>query len=238
MLQTLDQASETSAIELRLRPTALFATSIVLAFLAVLAVPWVDVRATLWFRSESIPGDLRTLLSLAEVFAHSYGVILILLTAFVLDRGNRRQVIGVAAFAFSSGIACLLVKVSVGRVRPNQLDLETLALPGGSLDTFVGLLPAYARFSAISEYAIQSFPSAHTATAVGLALGLSRLYPAGRWLFSGFAILAAMQRLSVGAHFVSDTLVGAAVAFGVCGLLLQAEKAYPRLRWRQTAPTA
>ena len=58
---------------------------------------------------------------------------------------------------------------------------------------------------------LQSFPSAHTATAAGLAMGLAWLFPRGRWMFSALAALVACQRVVVGAHFPSDTMVGAAV---------------------------
>ena len=64
---------------------------------------------------------------------------------------------------------------------------------------------------------LQSFPSGHTATAVGLAFGLGWLYPRGRWLFLGFAVLAAFQRVESSAHFVSDTFCGAAIACVIVG---------------------
>ena len=57
----------------------------------------------------------------------------------------------------------------------------------------------------------QSFPSAHTATAVGLAIALSWLYPRGRWMFATLALLVACQRIESGYHFASDTIFGAAV---------------------------
>ena len=56
------------------------------------------------------------------------------------------------------------------------------------------------------------FPSAHAATAVGLAIALGVLYPRGRWLFIAFAFLAGLQRIEAQAHFASDVLAGAAVA--------------------------
>jgi membrane-associated phospholipid phosphatase len=58
----------------------------------------------------------------------------------------------------------------------------------------------------------QSFPSGHTAAAVGLALGLCWVYPKGRLLFPLLAMLVACERINDGAHFLSDTLCGAAVS--------------------------
>ena len=55
-----------------------------------------------------------------------------------------------------------------------------------------------------SSRSAQSFPSAHTATAVGLALGLGSLYPQGRRYFAALAALAAETPLCV----VLDLVLG------------------------------
>jgi membrane-associated phospholipid phosphatase len=44
-----------------------------------------------------------------------------------------------------------------------------------------------------------------------LAVALGWLYPRGRWLFAAFAVMVACQRMEGGAHYLSDTLVGAAI---------------------------
>jgi membrane-associated phospholipid phosphatase len=79
--------------------------------------------------------------------------------------------------------------------------------------TFIACLPQWNRDSLGRGYgyALQSLPSAHAATAVGLALALAALYPRGRWLFASFAVLAGLQRIEAQAHFASDVLAGAAV---------------------------
>ena len=55
---------------------------------------------------------------------------------------------------------------------------------------------------------------------MGLALGMTRLYPHGRWLFLTFASLATLQRMVVGAHYPSDCLCGAAVGLVVAALVM------------------
>jgi membrane-associated phospholipid phosphatase len=60
---------------------------------------------------------------------------------------------------------------------------------------------------------MQSFPSAHTATAVGLAVMLVSLFPRGRWLFPIIAVLVGMQRIATSAHFPSDVFAGATVGW-------------------------
>ena len=52
--------------------------------------------------------------------------------------------------------------------------------------------------------------------AVGFCLALSTVFPRGRWLFSGLAVLVAMQRIEIwGRKYLSDTLFATAVAYGV-----------------------
>ena len=75
---------------------------------------------------------------------------------------------------------------------------------------------------------MQSFPSAHTATAVGLAIGLSWMYPRGRWLFAVFAALVACQRMQSCAHYLSDTLFGATVGFLVATVCIEYVKWFDR----------
>ena len=86
--------------------------------------------------------------------------------------------------------------------------------------------------------ASQSFPSAHTATAVGLAISLAYVYPAARWLFCVLPLLVAYQRMDSGAHFLSDVLCGAAVGCIVAVVTLRArwlDEQYSRWFWGRVA---
>ena len=177
----------------------------------------IDLPVVRWVGQSSLPGDLCKLVLLAEVFAHGIGVACILLTVYVLDWRHRRRLLRIAACAYGAGMLANLGKFSIARYRPVVLDDE--ALQGSVWDTFCGWFPtlteAPSQVGRASE--IQSIPSGHTAVAVGLAIGLSRYYPQGRWLFALFALLAAFQRIEVSAHFPSDTFAGAALACFCCG---------------------
>ena len=156
-----------------------------------------------------LPGDLRKFIALNEFFGHAVGAALILLTVFVLDHAARPRVPALMLFAYGPGILADVIKFSVGRIRPLRFDWS---LP--ITDSFVGFFPAIFKSHnlLLSGWTIQSFPSGHTATAVGLAIGLSRLYPHGKWLFATFAALVAIQRVDAGAHWLSDTMASACVA--------------------------
>ena len=144
---------------------------------------------------------MRRLVQLCEVFAHGTGVGLILVTLWVLDRDRRIYLPRVALLAFLPGIVANACKLLIARHRPMDFDLTS-----GAVSSFMGI-PGSA-----DSWNLQSFPSGHAATAVGLALALSSLYPRGRKLFAVLALLAASQRVLFDAHFLSDTLVGAGIA--------------------------
>lgn len=164
----------------------------------------------------------------AEVFAHGYGVAVIIIAVVILDPQNRRRVFRLIACAALPGLTNSLIKISVARYRPSALNSDSA--PTSVWETFRGWSPLITEgnFEAIRDRNIQSFASGHTATAVGLAVGLTWLYPQGRWLFASLAIFAALQRIEAGAHFLSDTLAAAAVASFVTGLVLD-EAALGRL---------
>jgi membrane-associated phospholipid phosphatase len=187
---------------------------IVLALLAAAALS-IDLPLSRLCRHGDLPGDVVRLVNLSEVFAHGAGVAMILLTAWALDPLRRRQLALVAAGAYGAGLLANIVKLFVARSRPHAFgDGDAV------LDTFQAWLPFLpGRLTAPWSHSVQGFPSAHAATAFGLAIGLSALYPRGRWLFFGFACLASFQRVAAGAHFLSDVLAGAALGCLVAAVI-------------------
>ena len=57
----------------------------------------------------------------------------------------------------------------------------------------------------------QSFPSGHTATSVAAAIVLVRLFPRWRVAFIASALLIALSRIVLNAHYASDVAAGAMV---------------------------
>jgi membrane-associated phospholipid phosphatase len=177
----------------------------VLAFLALGVV----VPLAVWARDTRLPSDLERLIRLAEVFGFGGTAALIAVTAGVLDGRSCLVSLRLLASGLGAGLVADGVKLLVARERPSHAALDTLT----ALDTFSTWLPALNREALSTAYghAWQSFPSAHSATAAGLAVGLALLYPRARWLFALFAALACFQRIDAQAHFLSDCLVGAAI---------------------------
>jgi membrane-associated phospholipid phosphatase len=186
--------------------TWLFSTGVLLAALSAAALS-IDFSVAHLVSQHSLPGELRRLVRLSEVFAWGGSVALIIIAAAVLDARRWRVLLPLAVPAFGAGLLADGVKLFIARLRPSAAgNMETAQA------TFVGWLPMLHRDAAQPHgHVIESFPSAHSATAVGLAIGLSALYPRGRWLFTLFALLAMTQRIEAQAHYLSDVLAGAAI---------------------------
>jgi membrane-associated phospholipid phosphatase len=152
------------------------------------------------------PGELRKLLTFGETFGHGLGVAVIFVVVFQLDPPRRWALPRLIACAAGCGLAADLLKTIVSRGRPGTLAEQQFDFGQQVWATFQGWLPGWS-----AGYAGQSFPSAHTATAIGLAAALTWSYPRGRWLFFALAAVAGLQRVECGAHFLSDVLAGAAV---------------------------
>jgi membrane-associated phospholipid phosphatase len=162
----------------------------------------VDCRLAKWCLDYHWPAFARELFQIGECFGNGLGAALVILAVFQLSSDRRRLVPRVIAITFGSGVAAVLVKLLIVRVRPHHFDFA-----GGVWQTFGDWLPIGSGGSGL-----QSFPSGHTAVAVGLAIALAWLYPRGFWWFFSLAFLAAAHRVTSGAHYLSDVLFAAAVA--------------------------
>jgi membrane-associated phospholipid phosphatase len=150
------------------------------------------------------------LFQFGESFGNGLGAAVFILAAFQLAPKRRRAIPRVIAIVVGAAIAADLVKLLVTRTRPYGFDFA-----GGVWETFGQW------FSLTSGGSVHhSFPSGHTATAVGLAIALTWYYPRGWWLFSALAFLAACQRLQCGAHYLSDVFFAAAVGSAVAVVCL------------------
>ncbi len=208
--------------------------SVVLMGLTLVAFP-VDVALTAWIRQDRIRGDLERLVMLGEVFGNGLSVLCVIMTAAAIDQRGWRITPRLLLGAFGAGLLADICKTFVARWRPNA-DFR----PVGFRDSFVGWFPWIWQDELPTAWnrGLQSFPSGHSATAVGLALALSIFYPRATWWFIILAILAAFQRIESRAHYLSDTLAGAALACLFTALLLHSRWLERKLRKLETLPVA
>ena len=95
-----------------------------------------------------------------------------------------------------------IIKRMIGRARP---------LVGGSLDPYL-----FSPFKWTAEYA--GLPSGHATTAFAIAVAFGTLWPRARTVVWTYALVIAVSRVVVTAHYPSDVLAGGLV--GVTGALL------------------
>jgi membrane-associated phospholipid phosphatase len=161
----------------------------------------VDVPLSQWCVEKKCPMFLRDLFGVCETFGNGLGVAMIGATLFFLAPGRRWALPRILCCAYGAGLAANGLKLLVERTRPRAFDFH--------LDIFSSFGQWLPGSGAGSLH--QSFPSAHTATAVAFAAALAWLYPRGRWWPFVLAALVGCQRIESGAHFLSDVLWGAAL---------------------------
>ncbi len=178
----------------------------VLLCLLALAALWIDVPVARLARDGTF-AKLRELFENLEPFGHGAGVAAIALAVFCLEtRHRRRNTTGILLAAIGSGLAANLLKLVIRRDRPWGIAAEVTH----GLETFGGLFPSLGG----SSHA-QSFPSAHSATAMGLAVALASYYPRGRHMFYALAGATAISRVIAPSHYISDTLAGLALGIAI-----------------------
>lgn len=186
---------------------------------------WLDIPVARFAREGRVPGTVKEIFENLEPFGHGAGVVVIALVVFCLESGRRlRNTAGILLAAFGSGLAANLLKLIVHRDRPWQLA-DGVA---HGIDTFGGFLT-----SPGGSHGSQSFPSAHAATAMGLAVALACYYPRGRAAFVTMAAATAISRVIAPSHFVSDTLIGLALGLAIGQIVVRSPRFAPELSGRE-----
>jgi membrane-associated phospholipid phosphatase len=188
----------------------LLAGPALLALFGVAAM-WIDMPLAHWIKGKHYPNDLKKLFDLAEVFGHGFGAGSILFSVWVLAPQVRARLPRVICAVLGAGITGTLCKLFLARQRP----FRVVSFEIGALGTFGDWFPMFSNNSAW-----QSFPSGHSAMAAGLAVGLTALFPRGKWLFVGLTVLVMLQRMFSTYHFLSDTMWGAAIGWLFASIIL------------------
>ena len=143
---------------------------------------------------------------------------------FSIGHANNDRELAIAGFTTFAGIAStgligeFLLKNTIRRLRPYHVIEGTRLITEGAHGF--------------------SFPSGHTSSTFGLATGLSLHFP--KWYVIApsyvYAIIVALSRPYLGAHYPSDLLAGAVLGVGMQVLWYELEKGYKN-KWK-IFPTA
>ncbi|WP_162006516.1 phosphatase PAP2 family protein [Roseimaritima sediminicola] len=182
------------------------------SFIALLLVPVVtliDVPIARWFDGDPFPSDVDNAIQLTEAYSHGIGVLFIVIGILTLTPQHRWCTPRLTTMALGASAVATIVKMFVLRPRPSAINLQLASGDAAWWWRFDWKLEQVAAFDA----GTRAFPSGGTATAVALTVGLSMLFPRGRYLFVVFAVLTMLQRMQSDAHFFSDAIGG--LAFGL-----------------------
>jgi lipid A 4'-phosphatase len=192
-------------------PPARLALALAISMILILlSISLVDRPIAMFFHARD--PDLRALFDLSGRLGLTYGYLTVCAVAFIglhwggaVPRlrpfaGQMRCFSPVPAFLFvsiaASGLVVDLLKLVFGRTRPKLL------FSGGAYDFgWLELRPDH-----------WSFPSGHSATIAALVTALWFLWPQHVLFYISVAIIVALSRVAVGAHYLSDVFAGAVIA--------------------------
>jgi membrane-associated phospholipid phosphatase len=121
-----------------------------------------------------------------------------------LDPRGKKIVVPLLVATFGVSVVATVIKRLVGRVRPARENAGK----------FLGPSLKHANFR-------ESFPSSHSASAVAMSAVLAHYYPPAAVTFWALAILCAMLRYVLDAHWPSDVLGGVALGYAAAALACQ-----------------
>lgn len=201
---------------------------------AILLVP-IDgavARAMIGVR-DNIGGDIKRELETLQQFGAIGSVVIVALVIWLQDPARRARLLDLLAAWLLTALAVFPLKLMSGRPRPRIALLERepelhLIFLGPfrtyELNPELGQRHAWEFWSGISSD-LHSMPSSHTAYAVVLAVFLATLYPRLRPMVLALAVIVGGARVLFGAHYPSDVVIGAAVAYAI------SERAYAARLW-------
>ncbi|HVT27112.1 MAG TPA: phosphatase PAP2 family protein [Lacipirellulaceae bacterium] len=171
-----------------------------LALIVLAALTQCDIPlARLTYQHAPSHAVIRVLELIQFAAGNGAGVIIVLTVVIFLSRTKLSRIPLLASIALGGGLLADIAKMCVARSRPHSTDLAVATFSS----TFHGILPLLSAPSGL-----QSFPSGHSATAIGLAVALCLIYPRGRWFFGILAVTVASIRVILHAHFPTDVAAG------------------------------
>jgi len=148
-------------------------------------------------------GALTTFFEIISFFGNFFIVLIFSTILFFYDKKKREWIVPLWATFFITFAVVFLLKIIIGRERPSY---EVL----------------YPLFNIASA----SFPSLHTAAAFSIMCLLDREFPKFVFVWTLFAILVAVSRIYLNAHYLSDVIAGALLGFVIGHAVIYLEEKY------------
>lgn len=179
-----------------------FSLALMLFLLAACAIAMViEIRGVPVVLDLEFKGDIKRESRWLAQYGQTVSSVVAALLVWSLDERHRRFAFAILVSTFTSSLLAQVLKRITSRVRPNR----------EAAGDFLGPRRGHANYR-------ESFPSAHSASAVALTVLLAALYPQAAGIFWILALTCAALRYVLGAHWPSDVLGGIALGYGVAHL--------------------
>ncbi|MEO0511758.1 MAG: phosphatase PAP2 family protein [Planctomycetota bacterium] len=203
------------------RHTTVALGSIALVWLVVYPLDGAIATAATSLR-DNLGGDIRREFETFQQFGGLTSCLLVAAVVWGAMPGERPRLRGLAASWIVVGLVVQMLKMLIGRPRPKFGDPDTILGPLGAypIGPDEGIWHAWEVWGPISSD-LWSMPSSHTSAAVVLAVFLRSIEPRLTWLWATLCVIVGAGRVVLGAHFLSDVLVGALFGLWLAPMVLR-----------------
>ena len=186
-----------------------FSPTLLLSLLAacgvMMVLEWRGLKTTL---SLNMKGDVKRESRWLAQYGQSVCTAVAAVLVWQLDRADPlRKAFAVVIATLGASVAAMILKRLLSRVRPGRENAGK----------FLGPSWSHANWR-------ESFPSSHSACAVAMSVVLALLYPQAAVTFIALALICAVLRYILDAHWPSDVLGGLALGYGAAHLTWWAMK--------------
>jgi undecaprenyl-diphosphatase len=152
----------------------------------------------------SFKGDIKRESQFLAQYGQAVCTAIVSALIWQLDPAHRKFILPLILAVAATSVGAFVLKRLLGRVRPNR----------EGAGKFLGPTLAHANWR-------ESFPSSHSACAVALTVALTHIYPQASLTLWTLAMITALLRYVLDAHWPSDVLGGIALGYIVSASIIQ-----------------